>query len=420
MLFKNIGSLALTAFSIVEAFPLIKRESSENSTSVFGVTANVNSSLIASNFSININATQTASLSSPATTTDASISVGGQGKFGAIFKPKVVIINMFDYEQSSWVENLELSLNITVPMLSPLYPSVHSNGNFSIMSITTGESEINAATSMTALLMSPLFDFSETYFLVSGIAGGSPNLTTIGSVTFPKYAVQVGLAYEIDSREIPSDWAYGYVNFGTDAPDEKPTTIYGTEIFELNENLRNRAMYLASNVTLNNGTAGNVAIRSDYNSSIAAFDAPKIVACDTATSDVYWTGDVLAKAVEDFFDVISNGTAIYCSTQQEDNATLEAIMRAAKFGIADYNRVVVTRGISDFDRPPAGLNATEFFFDTYQGGSKAAVANLYTVGLPLVQDIITNWDSLYEVNHFQPENYIGDYFETLGGKRNFV
>lgn len=381
MLLKNIASLALTVVSIVEAFPVIKRQSSENSTSVFGVTANVNSTLIASNFSININATQTASLNNPATTTDASISVGSQGKFGAIFKPKVVIINMFDYEQSSWVENLELSLNITVPMLSPLYPSVHSNSNFSIMSITTGESEINAATSMTALLMSPLFDFSETYFLVSGIAGGSPNLTTIGSVTFPKYAIQVGLAYEIDSREIPEDWAYGYVNFGTDAPDEKPTTIYGTEIFELNENLRNRAMYLASNVTLNNGTAGNVVIRTNYTSSMAAFDSPKIVACDTATSDVYWTGDILAKAVEDFFDVISNGTATYCSTQQEDNATLEAIMRAAKFGIADYNRVVVTRGISDFDRPPAGLNATEFFFDTYQGGSHAAVANLYTVGL---------------------------------------
>lgn len=287
------------------------------------------------------------------------------------------------------------------------------------MSFTTGEGEINAASSITALLMSPLFDFSETYFIVSGIAGGSPNLTTIGSVTFPKYAVQVGLAYEIDSREIPSDWPYGYVNFGTNRTNMPPSTIYGSEIFELNENLRNRAMWLASNVSLSNGTVGNVAFRDRYNSSLAAYQPPKIVACDTATSDVYWSGNNIAKVVEDFFAVISNNTATYCSTQQEDNATLEAIMRAAQFGIADYNRVVIQRGISDFDRAPPGLNATEFFFDANQGGSRAAVNNLYTVGSVLVNDIIENWDSLYQVNHFQPGNYIGDYFETLGGDKNF-
>lgn len=410
---------ALFQLALVPAvlgFPLFKRSTN---TSNFLETSTINSTEIAQNFTISTNATQTVSLSQPATTSTGEISVGSPGKSGSIFKPKVFVVNMFSYEETLWIANLDLSVNITVPMLSPLYPHVHSNENFTVMSFTTGEGEINAASSITALLMSPLFDFSETYFLVSGIAGGSPNLTTIGSVTFPKFAVQVGLAYEIDSREIPANWPYGYVNFGTNMTNEAPDTIYGSEIFELNENLRNRAMWLASNVTLNNGTAGNVAFRNRYNHSLAAFESPKIVACDTATSDVYWSGSILAKAVEDFFGTISNGTATYCSTQQEDNATLEAIMRAAKFGIADYDRVVVQRGISDFDRAPPGLNATEFFFDVSQGGSKAAVANLYSVGLTFIEDVLENWETLYEVNHFQPENYIGDYFQSLGGKKNF-
>lgn len=40
--------------------------------------------------------------------------------------------------------------------------------------IITGEAEINAATTMTALTFSPLFDLRKTYFLIAGIAGVNP------------------------------------------------------------------------------------------------------------------------------------------------------------------------------------------------------------------------------------------------------
>ncbi|SCW04035.1 LAFE_0H04478g1_1 [Lachancea fermentati] len=399
---------ALLSSSFVAANPIFRRAKSETSASVS----------VSATSSASLNYTQTATIHDPASTTDGVWSVT-QGRFGAVFKPKVMIINMFTKEETLWIKNLDLMFNISVPMLSPEYPYVHSNGNFSVMSVTTGEGEINAATTISALAMSPLFDFTETYFLISGIAGGSPDMVTIGSVTYAKYAVQVGLAYEVDSREIPSDWKYGFVNFNTDENNEYPLTIYGSEIFELNESLMRRAMHVASNVTLNNGTAGNVAIREKYNSTAPAFDSPKLVACDTATSDVYWTGNLMAQAMGDFVSTISNGTAKYCSTQQEDNATLEAMLRAAKHGILDFNRIVVTRSISDFDSPPPSLNATSFFFDTYQGGSSAAVQNLYIAGLPFVKDILHNWETLYRENQFMPKNYIGDYFETLGGVRNF-
>lgn len=332
-----------------------------------------------------------------------------------------MVVNMYYKEEDAWIRNLDLMHNISVPLLSPEYPYVHSNDNFTIMSVTTGEGEINAATTIAALCMSPLLDLTETYFLISGIGGGSPQHTTIGSVTFAKYAVQVGLQYQIDSREIPANWTYGYVNFKTSQPNVYPATVYGTEIFELNENLMNRAMHLASNVTLQNGTTGNVSFRQRYNASMAAYGAPKLVACDTATSDVYWSGEILEHAMSDFVTTISNKTATYCSTQQEDNASLESFLRAAKHGLVDYNRIVLTRGISDFDRAPNGLNATEFFFGgkNLQGGATATFTNLYLAGLPFVQDVVANWDTLYKENNFMPKNYIGDYFETLGGVKNF-
>ena len=69
--------------------------------------------------------------------------------------------------------------------------------------------EINAANSMNALTFSGLFDFTKTYFLIAGIAGVSPKVATLGSVTFAKYAVQVALQYEFDPREIPANFTTG-------------------------------------------------------------------------------------------------------------------------------------------------------------------------------------------------------------------
>jgi purine nucleoside permease len=67
-------------------------------------------------------------------------------------------------------------------------------------------SEINAATSDTALMFSDLFDLKKTYFLSAGIAGVNPHYGTLGTVAFAQYAVQVGLQYQLDSREIPASF----------------------------------------------------------------------------------------------------------------------------------------------------------------------------------------------------------------------
>lgn len=67
----------------------------------------------------------------------------------------------------------------------------------------TGEAEINAASSITALVHSPAFDLTSTYFLIAGIAGVNPKVATIGAVTFARYAVQVALQFEFDAREKP-------------------------------------------------------------------------------------------------------------------------------------------------------------------------------------------------------------------------
>ncbi|RCK65651.1 Purine nucleoside permease [Candida viswanathii] len=322
------------------------------------------------------------------------------GKPFAVYQPRAFIISMFELERDPWLEAMDFKHNITVPGLSPLYPTIHCTTNYTICQITTGEGEINAAASITALGLNPLFDLTKTYFLVAGIAGGEPQYTTLGGVTFAKLDL-------------------GYIPYGTDDQDTYPGNVYGTEVFELNEALRDRAYNLASNATLNNGNKKNAEFRKLYNETAARGNA-KAVKCDSLTSDNYFTGNVLNNYFSNLTKLLSNGSATYCATAQEDNATLEVLTRLNKYGLVDYDRIVVMRTISNFSRPPPSLSAFEYFFNTDKGGISASLENLVLGGTPILHDIIQNWDTVYEKGiKYASKNYVGDIFATLGGTPDF-
>lgn len=248
-----------------------------------------------------------------------------------------------------------------------LFPTVDCTANGEICLLTVGEGEINAAASMTALAFSPSFDLRKTYFLFAGIAGVNPRKATLGSVALARYSVQVALQYEIDTRSLPDDWPTGYFAYGCDRPDEYPTITYGTEVFELNAALRDRAYLLASNATLSDSD-GPRQYRARYDPSNRplhpkrykrplhhqgdefnineyrpASGRPTIVRCDSATSDVYYSGTRLSEAFERTITLWTNGTGDYCMTAQEDNANLEVMVRAAIERMVDFSRIIVMR-----------------------------------------------------------------------------
>lgn len=347
-----------------------------------------------------------------------------QGKPYAIFQPKVVVVSMFEPERAPWLEALDFVNNITIPGLSPLFPEVYCTTNYSICQVTTGEGEINAASTITAFGLSALFDLSKTYFLIAGIAGGEPQYTTLGSATFNKYAVQGALEYQVDYKEYIAtnpNWTSGYFAYGTDNPWEYPANVYGTEVFEVNEKLRDRAFLLASNATLAEGSTQNRAFSQLYDEK-AAKALPAAVKCDGMTSDNYFFGNVLSDYFSFFTSLMTNGLATYCVTAQEDNASLEAFTRLDSHGLVDYSRIVVMRTVSDYDRPPPSWanDTVGFFNEADQGGSHVAFVNLVNAGLPFVTDVISNWDSVYKSgDKYKPDNYIGDIYGTLGGTPDF-
>ena len=167
---------------------------------------------------------------------------------------------------------------------------------------------------MTALYLSPLFNLTKTYFLIAGIAGINPHEGTTGTAAFARFAVQVAIQYEIDAREIPANFSTGYFPLGTLYPTSYPKNIYGTEVFELNVNLRDKAISLASDVSLNDSTTA-MAYRAKYDYA-PANQPPKVIAGDAACSDVYYSGALLGEAFGNFTKIVTNGTGVYVTTAQ--------------------------------------------------------------------------------------------------------
>ncbi|GIJ83055.1 hypothetical protein Asppvi_001572 [Aspergillus pseudoviridinutans] len=338
--------------------------------------------------------------------------------------PKVFIVSMFEPEAAVWWKIPEFDLlahNLTVPGASPIYPDVYCTADHSICQLITGEGEINAAVTVSSVAFSPLFDLTHTYFLIAGIAGVNPKVATIGGVTFARYAVQVALQYEIDIRDLGPNYTSPYIPQGAYSPGQYPGQIYGTEVFEVNAELRSLAASFARTAQLTDSDKAK-AYRAKYVTDNGIYkagtQAPSVVECDVSTTDVYFSGTILDDIFDNTVQVLTNGTGVYCTTAQEDNATLEALLRAASHNRVDFSRIIVMRTASDFERPYPGQSAIDNLLYVDQGAFEPALQNLYNAGIKVVQGILDGWNKTFAAG-VKPSNYIGDEFGTLGGKPDF-
>jgi purine nucleoside permease len=306
-----------------------------------------------------------------------------------VVKPKVMVISMFADEAKPWLENEELTEKIAVPGLFEEFPEVACSAE-GLCHLTTGMGYANAASSVSAILYSNLFDLTETYFLVAGIGGVDPEDGTLGSAHWARFVVDAGLKHEIDARQMPEDWPTGYLGLGADKPGEKAKWKAGTEVFRLNEALLQKAFALSRNTELLDGNEA-AAYRATYGAAPANGN-PIISICDTMSGNTYWHGEKIAAAMGAWTELLTDGEGNYCTTQMEDNATLTALKRGTQAGLIDFDRVAVLRTGSNFDREAPGQAAIESL-RAKSGGFMLATTNAYRVGSKLTKAIIADWQN---------------------------
>ncbi|RJG43486.1 purine nucleoside permease [Mesorhizobium sp. DCY119] len=302
--------------------------------------------------------------------------------------PKVLVITMFGGETKPWLEGEKLDRKIAVPGFSKEYPDVACDDK-GLCVMTTAMGYANAASSVSALVYSNLFDLKQSYILIAGIAGVDPDEGTLGSAHWARYAIDGGLRHDIDPRQIAADWPSGIVALGASKPGEKPKWAAGTEVYQLDEALLQKAFALSKDVELADNDDAK-AYRASYPSA-PGNAAPAVSICDTVSIDTYWHGSKIAEGMGAWSTMMTDGKANYCTTQMEDNASLTALRRAADAGLLNFDRIALLRTASNFDREAPNQTPAQSL-SAKSGGFGPATANAYRVGAKVAHSIIEDWD----------------------------
>lgn len=313
---------------------------------------------------------------------------------------KVVIVSMFEYgsdtgdapgEFQFWVERNDVR-KFEAPLGSRDY-YVSGDG---LLIMCTGGGVTNAATSVTALALDSRFDLSQAYWIVAGIAGVDPKDASLGSAAWAKWIVDADLAKEIDSREIPEDWPYGYIALGAKQPN---TLDGGWQVdvvkFKLNETLVEWAYDLTKDLRL----PGNQAIQefskiyADYPN---ATKPPFVMIGGSLSSSTYWHGFALNDWANDWMKLHTSGESNFVMSNMEDSGTATALQRVAKTRKVDFNRLLVLRTASNFTTPPIGKDVAWSLNAPYPAGGMPALEAAFDVASVVANALIEGWEIFAE------------------------
>jgi purine nucleoside permease len=312
---------------------------------------------------------------------------------------KVVVVAMFEIGQDTGDQPGELQYWVERDHLDKIYPlpagyhaaRMNSSGE---MAILTGQGTAHAAATIMALGLDPRFDFSHAYWLIAGIAGGSPSRISLGSAAWARWVVDGDLGYEIDPREMPQDWTTGYVPLRKTRPFEPPAAPLDGQVYELNAGLAQWAYNLTSNTPLADPDALKE-IRSHFDGD-AAQRPPYVTIGDEISSSTYWHGKLSDAWASEWVNYFTGGEGQFATTAMEDTGTLQSLMYLARAGLVDRQRILVLRTVSNFDQQPRGMTAADSLARQRIGTYSAYLPSLeaaYKVGHAVVNELLTNWSS---------------------------
>lgn len=310
---------------------------------------------------------------------------------------KVVVVAMFEVGQDTGDQPGELQYWVERDHLDHIYPlpagyhAVRMNDQGE-MAVLTGQGTAHAAATIMAIGLDPRFDLSHAYWVIAGIAGGSPNRISLGSAAWARWVVDGDLGYEIDPREIPSDWSTGYLPLRKAKPFEQPAAPLDGQVFALNPVLTEWAFNLTRNVPLADSDKLHE-IRTGFNAS-AAQHPPSVMLGDEISGSTYWHGKLLDAWAAAWVPYFTGGQGEFVTTAMEDTGTLLSLKSLAAAGRVDYNRVLVLRTVSNFDQQPQGMSASDSLARQRIGSYSAylpALETAYTIGHTVVNELLTHW-----------------------------
>ncbi|MEN7341376.1 MAG: purine nucleoside permease [Pseudomonadota bacterium] len=312
-----------------------------------------------------------------------------------VVAPKVVIITMFERgadrgdapgEFQFW--NVRRELNTIYP--TGTHHNFHYNADSGILGVVTGIGTAKAAASIMALGMDSRFDLTKSYFIVVGISGFDPEDASIGSAAWAEYLVDGDISHEIDAREKPDDWQWGYIERRSKTPFQQPRRIDEQgEVYRLNPALTDWAFALTKDVVLPDDVAL-AAARARYANHPNAQKPPFVLRGDHLAASTFWHGDLLNGWANAWVDYWSDGNGEFVSSAMEETGTMQSMTYLDRMGRVDRDRVLVLRTASNYTVPPPGISPAENLLSENEGysGLIAALESGYIVGSIVIDAIL--------------------------------
>jgi purine nucleoside permease len=310
---------------------------------------------------------------------------------------KVVVVAMFEQGNDSGDQPGELQYWVERDHLDRVYPlpagyhAVRMNKDGE-MAVLTGQGTAHAAATIMAVGLDPRFDLTHAYWIIAGIAGGSPDRISLGSAAWARWVVDGDLGYEIDGREIPPDWTTGYIPLRKTRPFEQPPAPLDGQVYALNADIASWAWNLSHTIALVDSDRLKE-VRSHFDGA-AAQQPPSVILGDEISSSTFWHGKLSDAWAAEWMRYFTNGKAEFATTAMEDTGTLQSLRGLSNAGRVDWNRILVLRTVSNFDQQPRGMSAAESLSHQRIGSYSAYLPSLesaYRVGHVVVLELLTNW-----------------------------
>ncbi|MEO7337996.1 MAG: purine nucleoside permease [Caldimonas sp.] len=296
-------------------------------------------------------------------------------------KVKVFVAAMFEIGQNTgdragefqhWYERYWTSAT-ALPVRGALNP-VFCNAD-GVCGAVLGMGKVSSSSSMQAILLNPQFDFSQAYFVISGVAGTPPSRGTIGEVNWATWLID----YDLGHR-----WAQDEVKPGE--PLFMPRKGYeAVRLFHLNPDLVAWAMKLSADTPLKDSDAAR-AYRMRYPNE-AARRAPFVGTGTHMTGDTFFHGPGMSAQAQYIAKLY--GADDYVITEMEAAAITLVIKRTH-----GSDRVTSLRGAVNFDQGNPNETTLQHLDPApgqTAGGFAETVENIERVGSRLVDHIVSNW-----------------------------
>ncbi|WOJ93647.1 nucleoside hydrolase [Congregibacter variabilis] len=313
---------------------------------------------------------------------------------------KVVVLSMFENGEPTGDKPGELQLWLErnpdlkeMPFTMGEYSLYYSDRGLLVACLGGGIP--NATASTMALGLDERFDLSNAYWLIAGIAGADPEDLSLGSAAWASAVVDGDLVYEIDAREIPDNWPYGFIPLGATEPADGSQDVstgwtLDTISFELDRGLTEWAYQLTRTTALMD-TPAMQAFRAEFEGYPLAQRPPFVTKGDTLSASTYWHGEKLNEWANDWLRVYAGESADFMTSNMEDSGTLTALHRLGRAGRVDPQRVLVLRTASNYTMPPKGRSAAWSTTADYPDGGLGALDTAQRVGQTVVDALIQGW-----------------------------